>query len=165
MTQTIAMKKTIFLALLIAQPGFAENDALSACRKVEAIEDRVACYDAIVDARQAALQQPTTPQDSAGTPSAQSLFGTSDAEAKRIVQEQLAIEQLEHIESTVADIRQSAGRKLTVVLENGQIWRQLDSSRLLLKQGEAVVIRKASLSSYLLEKQSGSRTIRVKRID
>ena len=31
------------------------------------------------------------------------------------------------------------------------------------KYGEAVIVRKASLSSYLMEKQSGSRSIRVKR--
>ena len=75
----------------------------------------------------------------------------------------MAIEQISQIEAVVTDVRESATEKLTVALDNGQIWQQLDSQRLLLKSGETVIIRKASLGSFLMEKQSGSRSIRVKR--
>ena len=60
------------------------------------------------------------------------------------------------------------GRQITMSqqqLDNAQIWEQLDSSRLTLKTGEGILIKSARLGSFLLEKQTGSRSIRVKRID
>ena len=63
----------------------------------------------------------------------------------------------------MTDVQKSAYKKLTVTLDNGQVWRQLDNRPMHLKTGEAVVVREASLGSFLLEKQSGSRSIRVKR--
>lgn len=148
------MKKLSLALLLLAQTALGANDALMQCRQIEAIEKRVACYDDIVDSR--------APK-SAGTPDAQSLFGTNDAEAKRIVEETLEIEQIDQIDARVTAVQKSAARKLTVTLDNGQVWRQLDSKSLGLESGEEVIIRKASLGSFLLEKKSGSRSIRVKR--
>ncbi|MDJ0710632.1 MAG: hypothetical protein QNJ14_09590 [Woeseiaceae bacterium] len=145
---------------------------LADCRRIESTEERVTCYDAIVDADAAPY---STNDGKAGSRpdisatdtslSAKSLFGTNDSDARRIVEKSLAIEQLEHIKATVADVQESPGQKPILALENGQIWRQIDSKTLHLKSGDAVVIRKASLSSFLLEKASGSRRIRVRRID
>lgn len=73
------------------------------------------------------------------------------------------MEPSDRIEAIATSVRESANRKITVTLDNGQTWRQLDSRHMPLKSGEAVIIRKASLSSYLMEKKSGSRSIRVKR--
>ena len=147
----------LLLLLTICHAALADEAALTQCRKIESIEDRVACYDDFVDSHYVA-------QDGQ-KPDAQSLFGTTDAEAKRIVETTLDIEQIDHIAATVAAVKSSASRKMTIALDNGQTWRQLDSERLYLKNGEAVIIRKASLGSYLLEKQSGSRSIRVKRVN
>jgi len=156
------MKKLLLpLLLLFAQPALPADDALAQCRQITDIAERVACYDKIVDSR-----YPVEPPElikAKSVPDAQSLFGTNDADAKRIVETSLAIEQITQIEAVVTDVRKSATRKLTVTLDNGQIWRQLDSQTLLLKKGEAVIVRKASLGSYLMEKQSGGRSIRVKR--
>ncbi len=77
----------------------------------------------------------------------------------------LAIEQIDNIIMTVTDVQESATRRLIVTLENGQVWQQLDDKRLHIKTGETVTIRKASLGSFLMEKNSGSRAIRVKRIN
>ena len=148
------MKNLLSALLLFAPSVLAANEALTQCRQIEEIEERVACYDEIVDLLYA---KPTA------VPDAQSLFGTNDADAKRIVEETLEIEQINQIEATVADVRMSATSKLTVALDNGQVWRQLDSKPLQLERGDGVIIRKASLGSFLLEKKSGSRSIRVKR--
>ena len=156
--------------MFLAQPVLAADDAFMKCREIAEISVRVACYDKIVDSR-----FPTEPSDSAATstqgeavestslPDAQSLFGTSDSQAKRIVETSLAIEQIDHIVATATDVRKTATRKLAVTLDNGQVWRQLDNQRLRLEVGDTVVVRKASLGSYLMQKQSGSRSIRVKR--
>lgn len=153
-TELHHMKKTLLpLLCLIVQPVFAAEEALIECRQIEDVEERVACYDRIVDSL----------YESGAIPAAQSLFGRDNAEAKRIVETTLAIEQIDHVEAVVTEVRKSATRKLLVTLDNGQIWRQLDSQTLHLKSGESVTIRKASLNSFLMRKKSGSRSIRVKR--
>ena len=149
--------KRLFLPtlLLFTQPVFAADEALTQCRQIEDMEERVRCYDRVVDSL------PTSDT----VPDAESLFGRDDAEAKRIVETTLAIEQIDHVEAVISEVRKSASRKLLVTLDNGQVWRQLDNQTLHLKSGESVIIRKASLNSYLMGKKSGGRSIRVKRVD
>ena len=164
--QTVQMKtRLVVLLLLCSQTALADEDALIQCRQLEDIAERVACYDKVVDSRYPVAAGERTEPAATAVPDARSLFGTNDAEARRIVETSLAVEQIDQIEATVTGIRESAGRKLTVTLDNGQTWRQLDSQTLRLKSGETVVVRKASLGSYLMEKKSGSRRIRVKRVD
>ena len=152
------MKKLPLLLLLtFTQATIAAEDALTECRQIEELEQRVACYDDFVDSR-----HPAQPR---AVPDAQSLFGTDDAEAKRIVETTLAIDQIDQIEATVNDVSKSASGKLIASLDNGHVWRQLDSKTLLLDKGDVVIIREASLGSFLLEKASGSRSIRVKRVN
>lgn len=141
------------LLLLFTMPAFAAEEALLECRQIEDMAERVTCYDSFVDSL----------SESGPIPDAQSLFGKDDAEAKRIVQTTLAIEQIDRIEAQVTDIQRSATRKLIITLDNGQVWRQLDNQTLRLKSGESVVVREASLNSFLMEKKSGGRSIRVKR--
>ena len=159
------MKNTLFLLLVIlSAPALLADDALSQCRQIEDLEKRVSCYDDVVDSRDLVE---TAERDAAGAPpstmardtvpDAQSLFGTNDAEARQIVETTLAIEQIDQIEATVADVRQSVGEKLIVTLGNGQVWRQLDSKPLHLKSGDGVVVRKASFGSFLLALESSLR--------
>lgn len=147
--------KRLFLPilLLLAAPAFAVDEALTQCRQIEEIEERVKCYDKFVDSQSA----------SDTVPDAELLFGKDNAEAKRIVETTLAIEQIDHVEAVVSEVRKSAARKLLVTLDNGQVWRQLDNQTLHLTSGESVIIRKASLNSFLMGKKSGGRSIRVKR--
>lgn len=165
------MRLLLLLSSLLAWPSLAADVALAECRPIEDVEERLKCYDDVVDSRhraessdRVAASPPPAPAEVQEVPDAQSLFGTNDAKARQIVETTLAIEQIEQIEAIVSDVRESAAEKLIVTLDNGQIWRQLDSKTLQLKSGEAVIIRKASLGSFLLEKATGSRSIRVKRI-
>ncbi len=164
------MKKLPLTLLFLIQPAIAIEKAWLDCRQIEVIEKRVACYDGLVDSRVLAdsAQDPDSvrrPDSNAvdQVPDAQSLFGKNDAEAKRIVETSMAIDQIAQIEAEVVKVRKSARRKLTIVLDNGQTWRQLDNQPMPLKSGEVVVIREASLGSFLMEKKAGSRSIRVKR--
>jgi len=159
------VKRILLTLLLSAQPALAAEDALITCRQIEDIAQRVSCYDDFVDTRFPMESSDSEKTESGTIPDAQSLFGTNDAEAKRIVETSLAIEQIDNIVATVADVQESSTRKVVITLGNGQTWRQLDNHRLPLKAGQTVIIRKASLGSFLLEKESGSRAIRVKRID
>ncbi len=53
----------------------------------------------------------------------------------------------------------------TVTLANGQIWRELQSSRLDLDVGDQVVIKKGLVGGYLLTTESSNRNSRVKRLE
>lgn len=164
------MKRTLLALLCLYQPALAAEDALNACRQIEDIAQRVVCYDDFVDAHfpsalgdSAKTLTPSEKPVSTSIPDAQSLFGANSADAKRIVETSLAIEQIDNIVAKVTDIQELATGKMVITLENGQVWRQLDNQRLPLRTGETVIIRKASLGSFLLEKDVGSRNIRVKR--
>ena len=162
------MKKLLLALLFLAQPALTAEETLTMCRPIVEIAERVVCYDRFVDSHLSTVSSDMDSSDSVDTiavPDAQSLFGTGDAEAKRIVEITLEIEQIDQIAAIVTDVRESATKTLTVTLDNEQVWRQLDSKRLRLKSGEAVIVRKASLGSYLMEKQSGGRSIRVKRLN
>ncbi|HNP62719.1 MAG TPA: hypothetical protein PKH39_02230 [Woeseiaceae bacterium] len=164
------MKRLPLTLLILMQPAMAIDNAWLECRRIQDVATRVACYDNLVDLQipeDSAKRPDPIPHIEANdidkVPDAQSLFGKNDAEAKRIVETSLAIDPIVQIEADVVDVRKSALRKLTVVLDNGQTWRQLDNQSMPLKSGETVVIREASLGSFLMEKKSGSRSIRVKR--
>jgi hypothetical protein len=171
------MKKLLLALLFLAQPALTAEEVLTKCRQIEEIAERVVCYDKIVDSQfpndssdaDSSVKVEETPPPEATEsnviPDAESLFGTNDAEAKRLVETLLAIEQISEIEAIVTDVRESANEKLTVTLDNGQSWRQVDNQPMRLKSGETVIVRKASLGSFLMEKQSGSRSIRVKRVN
>ncbi len=166
------MKKMLLTLLFFAQPALTAEEALTKCRQIEDIAQRVVCYDEFVDARSpmessdsVATIRPPELAESSAIPDAQSLFGMDDAEAKRIVQTSMAINLISQIEAKVTDVQKSTYKKLTVTLDNGQIWQQLDNQRMPLKSGETVVVREASLGSFLMEKKSGGRSIRVKRVN
>lgn len=77
----------------------------------------------------------------------------------------LTVEQIEEESIVVTAISKTPSDKLTISLENGQVWRQLDSKRLPLNVGDAVIVRSGSLGSFKLAKEGSSRSIRVKRLD
>ncbi|MEL7185037.1 MAG: hypothetical protein AAFN50_01220 [Pseudomonadota bacterium] len=76
----------------------------------------------------------------------------------------LTVEQIKQESVAVAAISKSATNKLTITLDNGQVWRQIDSTKLRLKVGDTVIIRAKSFGSFKLSKETGNRSIRVKRL-
>jgi hypothetical protein len=104
-------------------------------------------------------------QAEAATVAAESLFGRDQSEAKDMIEQAFGVEKLDGIDVQVSRVERSAYGKLILALDNGQIWMQLDSSHLSLRPGDGVRIRAAAAGSYLLEKQTGSRRIRVRRVD
>ena len=195
----VHMKILVFVTLILfAQLTSAAETSLLECRKINPVEERVACYDAIADQHLPVANQETTlPPETekevivmptqaepsiteqsiqaeatadttvsdAVAPSGTALFGKSQAESKRIVEETYEIEPLNQITAKVTSVSKSSLKKLTITLDNGQTWRQLDYSPFRLRKGETVIIRAASLGSFLLRKESGSGSIRVSRTD
>lgn len=82
---------------------------------------------------------------------------------KRFLTVEQVKEEPDPVEVT-AVTKNSSGR-LTITLENGQIWRQMDSKTLRVSVGDKVFVRAKSLGSFMLSKETSSRSIRVKRVD
>ena len=111
------------------------------CAEIESAEERLACYDAAAGAGEA--------------------VGTADDEfgSQKTKQE---IEG-DSLTSGVAGVDKDAYGKLIVSLENGQIWRQVESKRFMVKVGQVVEIRHGTLGSYKLYVLGGNYWTRVRR--
>lgn len=68
------------------------------------------------------------------------------------------------IQGTVVNITKSLRGLRTFVLDNGQHWRESESNRLSIKDGQLVTLKKGALSAYYLSKADSGRTMRVKRV-
>ena len=181
------------LAVLVAVPAFSD-EALLNCRHMEDASARVACYDRLVDARFPAETAEIAPRvhtpnqlqgkqvDSDTSPTQPKVTQAPAPVAEAPVTEAPAVEESNdsedlfgkpsqlptdrpEINATVQNVTKSAHKKLLVTLDNEQVWRQVDSSTMRLHAGDTVTIRTSSFNSYQLRKQSGGKSIRVKRID
>ena len=114
---------------------------------------------------QAQTPTPTpTPDDDQGiTP--EERFGLSSEASRRKAGLEFEDKDLDLIEATITAIGRTGYDKFVVRLDNGQKWRQMDTKKLRLRPGDAVRISSAMFGSFLLEKSTGSRMIRVQRIE
>jgi len=113
----------------------------------------------------AAQTTPTETERAVADVSPEDMFGRSADETTRILEQSINIENLEFLDATVEQIDRNRFGKLSIVLSNRQTWKQSDSSRMNLRVGDEIRIERAALGSYLLEKKSGSTSIRVKRVE
>ena len=74
-------------------------------------------------------------------------------------------ERLDRIEARITELWKIAPEKVAIRLDNGQIWRQKVSSNLRLREGDIVVIKRASLGSYAMTRVGSSVMMRVSRAD
>ena len=174
----------VSLAAAAGLPG-----SVLACREVDDPERRLACYDAAVDrAPEASVSTPPDEKPPSPAPasadgsstvsvadtgegpanaedplSAERLFGKSGVEVRQSVQKATGTKEIDKIEATVTKVQYDASGKVVVTLDNGQVWRQIDTSRIRLSKKNTVVIQRASLGSFLLTKSGSKRSVRVRR--
>lgn len=139
-----------------------ERERIAACANIESLVARVGCYD---DLARGLLRTQDKHPTQVDQHEDEALFGRDESASRARLQEKLGIKEVDAIEARVAQVDRTPYGKLMLSLDNGQVWRQLDSARLPVDKGEMVSIQRAGLGSFLLEKSSGSRTIRVRRID
>ncbi len=92
------------------------------------------------------------------------MFGRDVAEIATRAREAAGIGHTEAIDATLSRVSRNAYGKLVMVLDNGQVWQQIDSTPLAPKDGSHVQIRRAALDSYFLSTAEGGKSIRVRRI-
>ena len=155
------------------------------CRTLTAAIERLDCYDQAIDAHTTAPSQAAEPRTAenpapvvttaaaataASVPklsseaklSQEDLFGKGEAEIRQSVQEATDTKAIDRIEATVIEVRKSASGRVVITLDNGQVWKQSESSRARVSVDDKVTIRRRSFGSYTLYSKKTS--IRVKRI-
>lgn len=171
---------------LVCMPAMASEPML-ACRAMEAAEQRLECYDRTLDALYPASITPSSSEPIKRL--ARPVDTPVDAPVDRLVTKKVALlvepvasvpvvakpaaefgqlkptpREQQKVTSTVRSFSRSSLKKLIITMENQQVWQQIDSQRMILKFGDEVIIRTASLNSYKMSKASGGRSIRVRRI-
>jgi len=143
-TRRLPIAAILPLAILTAQPlvTTAEtlNEQLRECAQFSDDNKRLACYDRIAGN----LQQHAEQQ-----------FGQ---EQQKVIEEAP-----ESITATITEATEGAYGKYIFTLDNGQVWRQVGSSRAIWRGGEQVVVERGALGSFMMRKTTGGRSLRVKR--
>jgi hypothetical protein len=168
----------VLFAVKIAAAADVSKELME-CRALASAVARLDCYDQFVDARMASSIQTEgarapkipAPADAAAVTanpaanvSQEEIFGKNEAEIRKSVQEAAGEKEIDQIEARVSKVRESSAGKAIITLDNGQVWTQIDSSRLRLSGDDRITIRRASLGSFMLSKTGSKVLMRVKRI-
>lgn len=148
--------------------GAAEDlaPALIECRSMADDGDRLACFD---DATSDLGLDDAGKTNVAAAPLTQEeIFGRNDL--KDFQKEKKKTSKVNNtLASKVIEIAENKRGKYVVILENGQIWRQLsaDTDKLRVPKdasGIGVTIKRKALGAHVLFLETGKRSIRVERI-
>lgn len=183
-------------ALVLSAPAIAQSvsqqsvEATIACMSISDNDERLACLDAAaaqlsgeLDASEAAvveskeqemrdfgLAAKPAPAEPAQTPvvalQTEDEFGAESVESKRREKEN---RQLKKIDATITDVAVNRRGKVTLTLDNGQVWRQLsaDSTKLFLSgrnKTYTATIKRGLIGSYMLRINEKNKSIRVQRV-
>lgn len=178
----------IFASFVVANFDAKAFTLPSDCAKIENDVSRLACYDSFFEIKKEGQKQvqktevqkeisqdllvaPETSEIASIAPalpankptdtvraSQTDDFGAQDLERKSKQAE------LNKIESTVTDVKESKRGIRTFTLANGQMWRETQNNRLRVKEGTKIYIEKGALSAHFLGKEGVKRRTKVNRV-
>lgn len=151
--------------------GPAQTDAVYACTSIEIDAERLACYDEAVGRLKTAEEsgEITTVSRAQVEEVRRDAFGFSLPSLPSFARSAGASAQPDALDSVtvaVSEIDRNRYDMVTVTLENGQVWRQIDGRRVVFSARlgvEEAEIKRAALGSYRM-KLDGGRAFRVKRV-
>lgn len=157
------MKSLLLLLLLsVGLPAVAVEPEVQRCRAIGDPLERVACYDAWVDAQRArpaaTPQVPASPavEVPAAIASGPSLFG---------LEHQSVPQAPETIDSTIPGAFEGWEAGTVFTLANGQVWQIADDSRAVyFLQDPKVRVRRGVLGAFYLELEGADKAPRVRRL-
>lgn len=170
--------RAITYAVCISIVSFAQADEFASCSEIESDAARLKCYDETNNRSNpkdsqsppeagpdmAGAQDQETEQAVTANPS-EDLFGKSIEDVSAALAETAGVEEIDQMHATVVRASQDALGRYVVVLDNEQRWRQIRRDRFQVEAGDAVLIRRAALGSFSMQRQSGGRKTKVRRID
>ena len=154
------------------------------CQAIEKNELRLVCYDDLfaqkdvktVDALLPSNTQEktalvgvvsTNSQAPNNVPAVQAKIDMEEAKAnfgaERLERNQTQ-NPISELSASVISLKEDARGRRTFTLENGQAWKEGESSRLRITEGTQVVIKKGVFSAYYLKRDDSNRTVRVSRV-
>lgn len=170
-----AFAAILFAGSLVSNSAVASVEGLLVqCKSVSNAIQRLACYDKLATNLQnagvpAASYRPALPTQSA----VQSPATPNVAPQPNYVPEnEFGLEHKRPVE-TMSDTMVAAITQLSadpygkkkLVLDNGTVWKQADASRLKLKEGQKVTIKRGVLGAFYLTVDGLNRSMKVKRTD
>lgn len=184
------MRFAIIAALLLPLPAAAQlPPALLACAGLSRDADRLACYDRAVEAvsaearaaasaRAAEAQRLAVAEAAAAKAAAEAAAAAAKAKAAADVEARKAAfggeqigkprvdpEEVTEVASTVTEIMTNSSGLGVFLLDNGQLWKQVDTASLgRAKAGDAVVLSKGFMGGYRLTFSKSGRWVAVKRL-
>ncbi|WP_028766636.1 hypothetical protein [Shewanella fidelis] len=154
-------------SLLISSTANASLETqLTQCAAVQDKLERLICYDKISSSLSSKTKiSSTTETIAAAAPTA---AATTTAIASNPSEDFGQIykteDTIEKIQLQIKSIAKDPRGVLKISFTNGQVWKQTDTTRLKLKDGQTVYIEKAALGSFMLGTDGRNTTIRVKRL-
>ncbi|GHE81321.1 hypothetical protein [Thalassotalea profundi] len=158
--------KTNLIPLLFILPApifAAQNDinikAIQACSFIENNDNRLHCYDKVVAG--SSSPQPTANQKHkpmAETVATQKVPDDFGIEYKEVDKDKGIV-----VKAKITSITKTLRGKFIITLDNSQVWSQTNSEKIYLKENDTVLIKRGLLSSYKLNKEGQSRSVRVTR--
>jgi hypothetical protein len=165
-----ALAFCLFFAAAGAAHAATPMDAVYACAQIAEGPARLACYDQAVGTLKSA--------ESAGDVAVVDRQGVREMEADSFgfhlpsfakllgAKPGATTGSVEEVKAALAGVRLNAEAQGVFTLDNGQTWRQIDTTRLTgMKSGQTVTVKRASLGSFMLLRASGGAGIRVRRVD
>ncbi len=166
----------------LAQSGLPEK--MKSCAAITDDASRLTCYDTAVASLDAEAAKLAAERKRASE--ARAREAAAKAEADRKLAEENAAkakvdsfgaaglpadrkpdtksDSIDELEGSIVEVFYSQAQSLIVVLENGQMWRQIDGISLPpVRAGDKVVIKKRALSGFRLTLVRQKRTVDVKR--
>ena len=71
---------------------------------------------------------------------------------------------IKQLKAKVIKIQKAPYGELIITFDNGQVWRQTDSTRLKLRKDSVVIIKRGALGSFFIGKENANKRIRAKRV-
>jgi hypothetical protein len=174
----VGFRGLFLVALAIAVPGaIAEtpNDIVrdvARCAEVSGAEERLRCFEAVAARAKTMLASPPVPAEAAQR-SPQESFGLSRPAPPATRPEEFGkpmprAEELQGITAMATEFARTARGKALFVLDNGQVWRQLDSDgtevTLVPARPFKVTIERGAFGAYNLTMEGRNALIKVTRL-
>lgn len=171
------MRVLIFAGLaLLAMPASAQSlKSFTQCAAIVDDGKRLECYDKAASAVSPAIRAEVEQRQKLAA--ARAAEAAAAAEAAREAQERDRFgregvrgfrgtdQEVTEIQSTVTEVLRDSGGKMIIVLDNGQMWRQIDGSTMAsIRTGSTVTVKRGTLGSYRLAPEKGNRTFQVVRM-
>lgn len=156
----------VTLFVVLSSPALANSsvaDAVKQCAQTQNSLQRLVCFDRIAARLQDYSDEVLPEAVQRQTPTIVPPKAVANAETKvadfgraEVVEDTLI--------ARVASLSYDRNDYFTVTLNNGQVWRQTEVSRIKISEGDKVTIEQGVFGSFILKSEASNRTARVKRV-